>query len=209
MRALELKAAGNGTDKLSLDEEFAVGAALTLLDGRPTTILHQIYSESTTTSSSTTCAMTSRTNHNYVSDLMRHMPEAYNKTIYEKFTASTRALGKLDTPTKARRQQEEKKLHDDEVLDMFIIMMKEPFIAEWIARGTLPNHNVTNHTDIRQGNFNFHTKNDPTEVKGQTDQLDQTCNYMLMVQTRKKTLEHCTTYMKHCKRSADSQTMRI
>eukprot|EP00971_Amphidinium_carterae_P278912 5536949-Amphidinium_carterae.1 len=35
MRALELKAAGNGADRLSLDEEFAVGAALALLDGRP------------------------------------------------------------------------------------------------------------------------------------------------------------------------------
>eukprot|EP00971_Amphidinium_carterae_P348712 6490639-Amphidinium_carterae.4 len=35
MRALELKAAGNRADELSLDEEFAVGAALALLYGRP------------------------------------------------------------------------------------------------------------------------------------------------------------------------------
>eukprot|EP00971_Amphidinium_carterae_P315226 6265349-Amphidinium_carterae.8 len=85
--------------------------------------------------------------------------------------------------------------------------MQEDYETEWITRGTLPSQHGTDHNDARQANFNFHTtvneylnnywKNDPHEVPAQQEQFEKTCYYMLLVvQTKKRTLEQLGFYLK-------------
>eukprot|EP00971_Amphidinium_carterae_P127860 2532660-Amphidinium_carterae.1 len=54
------------------------------------------------------------------------------------------------------KAQAERKLQENKVLELLIIL-KEPTFTEWMTAVPTPSHNVINHTDQRQGNYNFHS----------------------------------------------------
>eukprot|EP00971_Amphidinium_carterae_P322430 6408158-Amphidinium_carterae.7 len=99
----------------------------------------------------------------------------------ERFTEDTEAH---------QSEIEEADPKDDEILELFAIV-KEDSVNEWIQNGTLPSHNIADHNDVRQGNFNFHTrlectvneylnncgKNDPREVPSQKEQFEYPYTY--------------------------------
>eukprot|EP00971_Amphidinium_carterae_P041109 807473-Amphidinium_carterae.2 len=90
----------------------------------------------------------------------------------------------------------------------------EDYLNEWIQRGTLPSHNITDATDPRLGNYNFHPKvectvneylhnywkNDPQELPQHKEQLEQTYYHLLVLQTRQWTIEQLTMYLQSHRR---------
>eukprot|EP00971_Amphidinium_carterae_P224718 4457892-Amphidinium_carterae.2 len=126
--------------------------------------------------------------------MTKYMPKVYKKKFYLRLTATTRELPKLESQTKQDREREQRDLQSDE--------------------GTIPSHNINNHTDAQQGNHNSPTKleraikkyvnnlhNDPTKFPQQAEQFDDT--YFDLLQTTTQTLHVMTAIAKDNKRKAD------
>eukprot|EP00971_Amphidinium_carterae_P052528 1034008-Amphidinium_carterae.5 len=106
---------------------------------------------------------------------MKYIPKVCSENFHLKLTKNTQNIEMLETQTE--KTERDRGPRDDEVLEVFTIM-KEDYVTEWITKGTLPSHNITDHTDVRQGSSNFHMKvectvneylnncwkNDPREV---------------------------------------------